>query len=404
MKCDVAIVGAGPAGSTAAKLLSQKGIKVILVDKDKFPRDKPCGGGLTKRVLNEFRFVTDSSLIESYSYGGVLHSPSLTYEIELVKDEALVGMVSRKKFDYALVKLAVEEGAIFIDGKKVIDLTILKDTVDISLDNGDSIKSKIVIGADGVWSVVAKKAGLRKKPIDYGIGVVEEFKVDKEILDKCFGKSRLCHIFSRVKNINGYGWIFPKKDCVNIGIGEFIFSDRKELKHNLLELFSEFITILKKNKIIPDTIEIKNVKGGVLPMVPLYKTYCNRIILIGDAAGFASASTGEGLYYAMKSGEMAAKVIEEALTSGDTSENFLSTYQVMWKKDFGKDVYFFYKNRKKRGSLNEKVFKIINSDKILTELYLGMGLGIISFTEHKWKLYKRYCYAFLKYNVIKFRK
>jgi len=74
---DVVIVGAGPAGSTAARMLSKKGFKVILIEKEKFPRDKPCGGGLTKKVLEEFNFVNNPSIIESYSYGGILHSPSL---------------------------------------------------------------------------------------------------------------------------------------------------------------------------------------------------------------------------------------------------------------------------------------------------------------------------------------
>lgn len=397
MNCDVAIVGAGPAGSTAARILSEKGYKVLLIEKNKFPRHKPCGGGLPKRVLIEFNFLNNPAFIDSYSYGGILHSPSLKHKVEVTKDEPLIGMVSRKVFDFKLAKLAVNKGTVLIDDKTVVDVKISKDNAEIFIDNEDSIKSKILIGADGVWSLTAKKTGLRKNSIDYGICIVEEFSVEEKILDKYFGKNRMCHHFGKPLNINGYGWVFPKKEYLNIGIVKFIIKENKNIKYNLIDFFVKYINILKKHNIIPDSITIKNFKGGAIPIKPLDKTYCDRVVLIGDSAGFSSALTGEGIYYAMKSGKIAAETIDKALKTGDTSEKLLSRYQKIWKKDFGKDLYLFYKNRKKQRISNNKIYEVVNSDKKLIELYMGIGLGTISANKYKWKLLKRYIYASLKY-------
>ncbi len=397
MNCDVAIVGAGPAGSTAARILSEKGYKVLLIEKNKFPRHKPCGGGLPKRVLIEFNFLNNPAFIDSYSYGGILHSPSLKHKVEVTKDEPLIGMVSRKVFDFKLAKLAVNKGTVLIDDKTVVDVKISKDNAEIFIDNEDRIKSKILIGADGVWSLTAKKTGLRKNSIDYGICIVEEFSVEEKILDKYFGKNRMCHHFGKPLNINGYGWVFPKKEYLNIGIVKFIIKENKNIKYNLVDFFVKYINILKKHNIIPDSITIKNFKGGAIPIKPLDKTYCDRVVLIGDSAGFSSALTGEGIYYAMKSGKIAAETIDKALKTGDTSEKLLSRYQKIWKKDFGKDLYLFYKNRKKQRMSNNKIYEVVNSDKKLIELYMGIGLGTISANKYKWKLLKRYIYASLKY-------
>ena len=175
---DVAIVGAGPAGSTAAKFLSEKGLKVILIEKHKFPRDKSCGGGLSNRVLVEFDYINNERFIESYSYCGIAHSPTLKNKIEVHEKNPIIASVLREKFDYELVKLAKENGTYLLEGKSVRDFEILKDEVKIILDNKAIINSKVLIGADGVWSLIAKKTGLRPSQIDYGVCTQKEFEVD----------------------------------------------------------------------------------------------------------------------------------------------------------------------------------------------------------------------------------
>jgi len=395
MKYDVTVVGAGPAGSTTAKFLSENGLKVVLIDKDKFPRDKPCGGGVPKRVLERYEYVDNENIIESYSYSGVSFSPSLKNKIEVEKKTPVIATALRKKFDHGLVKLAKESGTILRDGEKVIDIEITEDYARAILENGEHIDSEIIVGADGVWSLVAKKSGLRDKDFKTGMCVLEEFEVDKKIMDKFFGKQRICYIHSRFKGIRGYGWVFSKKEHLNIGLGGVWVTQDK--KTNLSKVFKEYIDFLKDNNLIPKNIKVSSIKGGALPIFPLEKTYSNRILLVGDAAGFINPSTGEGIYYAMASGEIAASVISESLEKKDCSSDFLSTYQKRWGKDFGKDLELYNKLINKETSDDlEKVFITIGNDKKLSELFLGVLTGELSIKENKNKIMIRYIYCYLK--------
>ena len=395
MKYDAIIVGAGPAGSTTAKILSEKGLKVILIDKDKLPRDKPCGGGIPSRVLERFPYVDNDKFIESYSYSGVSFSPSLKNKIEIEKNTPIVATALRIKFDFELAKLAEKNGTIIEDGASVTDLKILKDGARVLLEDGRHIDSGIVVGADGVWSVIAKKSGLRGRKYKTGACVLQEFKVNKKILDEYFGEERKCYVYSRFKGLIGYGWIFPKKEHINIGMGGVWVN--QGTKTNLLKHYHEFFGFLKQNNVIPNNLKESPIKGGTLPIYPLKKTYGERLLLVGDAAGFINSNTGEGIYYAMSSGEIAAKIIMEALEKENTSSIFLSRYQKLWKKDFGKDIELLDKAFSKDFNQDiEKMFKIIGSDKLLSEMFLGILTGELSVSKYKNKIMRRYIFTNIK--------
>jgi len=192
--------------------------------------------------------------------------------------------------------------------------------------------------------------------------------------------------------------VFPKKEHLNIGVGEIILGqNRSEIKTNLLNVYKEYIKTLQKNKIIPENLKEKQCKGGALPVAPFDKTYADRVILVGDAGGFINPLSGEGIYYAMSTGEIAAEIIAEALEAGESNEQFLSKYQVNWKKDIGKDIDFLYDLAKKqREKPKEKIFKIASQDKILAELIVGITAGNLSLQENKWKVIKRYLYGSIK--------
>ncbi|HEC81574.1 MAG TPA: FAD-binding protein [Thermoplasmatales archaeon] len=211
MKTDVVIVGAGPAGSIAAKTLAEKNINVLLIEKKKFPRDKPCGGGLPIRVIKRFPWIKNIGVIESYSYGGHVHSESLHYKAESPESKPVIAMVQRKKFDNMLVKTAVEKGAVFQDDKAVVDLKITSDRAELTLEDGSHIQTDLVIGADGVYSIVARKTGLFTKHEYICPCVVEEFPLDAETMDKLYTHKRFCHIHLKPYGLAGYGWVFPKK-------------------------------------------------------------------------------------------------------------------------------------------------------------------------------------------------
>ena len=395
MKYDVVIVGAGPSGSTAAKCLAEKEVKVLLIDKKKFPRDKPCGGGLPTRVLKRFPYVID--LIDSISYGSITYSSSLKYRLKIQRDKPLIATILRKNFDYGLVKIAVAKGVDFLDEKTVTDIKILKDKAIIILEDGEKVESEIVIGADGARSAIVEKSNLVKNTDDICVSLVQEQTMLEEQLKKYFSEKRTIHIFIKIQGIAGYGWIFPKKKHVSVGIGEFESAvDKSKPKTNLKEIYEKYIDTLKENNILPRDFKIENPKGSTLPVFPLEKTFADRVLLCGDAAGFINSITGEGIYYAMTSGEIAANVIDEALKANDTSERFLSKYQKLWKDEFGKDLKLFGRFNKQWGKDSEKFVRLLTKDKKLAKLTMGVTGGQISISRYRLAIIFRYIYVSFK--------
>ena len=397
MKYDVVIVGAGPAGSTAAKFLSEKGVKVLLLDKSKFPRDKLCGGSIPVRVLKKFKYIEEKDLIESYIYGGCVHSPSQKYKVKLQKNEPLSATVLRKKFDYGLVKFAIDAGTTFMDGKSAADIRIFSDRAKISFTDKTSIESEIVIGADGVWSVVAKQSGLRQNCKNIGMSIVCEYPMEAKMLDYYFTEKRIAHIHLNIGGIKGYGWVFPKKKHVNLGICEFeSINTKRNSELNFKKVYESYVQILKENKVIPNSLKIGKIRGAALPIRPLEKTYADRVILCGDAAGLINPSTGAGIDYAMSSGKIAANVIADALEVGVTTERFLSRYQTIWKKDFGRDIKTLLRVQKRWGEKNEEVVKLASRDKGISELAYGFITGNLRIHECRLKIVRLLLYLYFK--------
>jgi flavin-dependent dehydrogenase len=192
--------------------------------------------------------------------------------------------------------------------------------------------------------------------------------------------------------------VFPKKEHLNVGFG-IIQGHKKtpEESLNFLHVYHDYIAFLKEKNIIPKNLTETPVKGGALPTHPLEKTYAHRMLLVGDAAGFINPMSGEGIYYAMASGEIAARVITEALENNNATDQFLSRYETYWRKDFGRDINLIYRIVNRGGIENrERVFQIACQDKILTELMLGVITGELSAYDNKWKIITRYFYASLK--------
>ena len=397
MKYDVVIVGAGPAGSTAANFLSKKGIKTLLIDKNTFPRDKPCGGGITNNALKKYKYIKEHGLINSYSYSGIFYSSSLKYKVEIQKNEPIIGMISRKKFDHGLVNIAIDSGANFLHGKKVIDIKILKDNAKIILDNGLTIDSQIVIGADGVWSTITKKMGLGQHNKIFGVSIFEEYPTSTKTIDKYFTDKRIVHGHIRILGLAGYGWVFPKKECINIGVVDYISSKSKlDDKKNLKNIYRKYIQILKESKIIPNDIKINKLRGAVLPYCPIKKTFTDRVIICGDAAGLINPLTGEGIDYAMYSGEIAADVISKSLENGNVSSQFLSKYEKKWKSDFGKNILLLSHASREWGKGEEHLIKLASEDKKMADIFFEIGVGNSSIKKYKWKLASRLIYLKFK--------
>jgi flavin-dependent dehydrogenase len=154
--------------------------------------------------------------------------------------------------------------------------------------------------------------------------------------------------------------------------------------------------MLKKQKILPRDFPVEDLRGATLPIFPLENTYGDRVLLCGDAAGFINPITGEGVYYAMSSGHIAAGVIADALKAKDLSKHFLSRYQKAWNKDFGKDLKILGRFNYQWGKDSERIVRMMTEDKKFAKLIVGVTGGQISFSKYKGALFIRYLYVSFK--------
>ena len=409
MNYDVVVVGAGPAGSTAAKFLSEKGVKVLLIDKDKFPRDKPCGGGLCEHITEfdhiQEKIETDpSDFSDSICMRGKIVSPSAQHTTDYLSETPLFYNVRRKKFDYALVQFAIDAGAEFLENCKVKEVFTTQEKAVVKLANSREFICKVIVGAGGAYDVVAnylrKKERLREKQgKDFGMAVVEEFEVGEEFIDRVYGKERTSMINLKHANLNGYAWVFSKHDILNIGYGGF--NDEMK-KIDIKNEFKNYLDFLKRNGYLPKWIESKKLKGAPVPFVGnIKKTYADRIVIVGDAAGFVSPLTGEGIYYAMDSGKIASEIISKALEKEDFSAQSLKSYQNIWRKRWGKDLEalrFFHRMLMK---WPEKFVKYGSKDEKLKKIFIALFIGNINTSRMKWKIISRIVMDFFVYDVFR---
>jgi digeranylgeranylglycerophospholipid reductase len=333
---DVIIVGAGPAGSTAARCLMKyrPQTRVLLLDKaTQLPRPKPCGGYVGAEVLDKFPYLkgNEGYFVESESYEGILHSPDLRYQ---VRGRTRMLGVLRSTFDAYLVGLAQQAGVQVGTRSRVIDVKPSAEQVVVELEDRRTISAKVVVGADGAASVVARRTGLHQgwQPHEVCRTIVKEFPVNPEYILDQYGPNRPIHLFLQFNQIPGYAWVFPKAHNINVGLGCFASHPIR-----LIDYFRLLIRILKQKSMLPESAELKGVEAGICPTVgPIQTTQRDRVLLIGDAAGFVSPSTGAGIVPGMESGQLAAKTLAEASDKEKYDSTFLERYQFRWEKAIGR--------------------------------------------------------------------
>jgi geranylgeranyl reductase family protein len=291
---DAAIIGAGPAGASCAYALEKAGYNIIIIDKEKFPRPKPCAGVLPPRIFSELDVPEDIS-----------ERPLSGYRIIIVR---------REKFDDFLVSRLNTE----LKLDRATDFSLDADSAVVDCIN-ESFKARIVIGCDGVHSAMRKvmdKTGMKDGPLSMALALQYEISLPKEVIDERSGN--WFEVFYTIPY--GYGWISPLKDALKVGIGGI--SD--ELKKNSKNCLEDF---LKHPKITERIAGGENVgtEAHLIPMQgPFHILTGERLLLCGDAGGFVFPGTGEGVYYALKSGRIAAEVVEHAFKEGRFDTEFLA--------------------------------------------------------------------------------
>jgi len=331
---DVVVIGAGPAGSTASRYLAKEGLKVCIIDKDSFPRDKPCGGGFSKDLIEEFPYLQarTEDFLKGIAKIGVLHSPNRCVALRGKVDMALA---LRIDFDNVLLESALEQGIDSFTGVRAKQVKIYQNYSEVMLTGGASIKASVVLGADGVSSMIARETGLQRRWPKNNITVCRVAEVPTrtdQILER-YTEDLHYHFYANLGGLPGYGWIFPKQDTINIGLG--IVGTHAQ---GLPRLFDAYVRLLKRENLLMKNSDLSTAKGALVPTGgPVKKSYVNRCILVGDAAGMVSPLTGGGIAYAMRAARFASRVLASAIEEDMLEENRLWRYEQMWQNDFGKE-------------------------------------------------------------------
>ncbi len=300
---DVIVVGGGPGGSTAARFCAKAGVKTLLIEKERLPRYKPCGGCLSAKTVRLLGFDL-SPVIENTVYGAKFtYCSKDPFFIE--SSNPIAFLVMRDRFDQVLVDRALEAGTKVLDGERVTKVEDGADGVSVELTSGMKLRCQVLIGADGSESIVARTLFLRpKKNGGYGVAVESETPFNSSVP---FPKEelQLVHLdFGRVPN--GYGWVFPKKEWLSIGIGGMFRQSKKMNPHHYFKSFVKGLSYIPEGK-------TGKVKGHLLPSFydENQRVAQGRFLLVGDAAHLMDPLQGEGIYYAVRSGMLAAEAILE---------------------------------------------------------------------------------------------
>ena len=291
---DVAIVGTGPAGCLLAYKLAGNGWSVLLLEKKKLPRYKTCGGGLTRRALNLIPFDV-SSVIEDGARTICLRVDQHTAFSQTRPDPA-VHLVMRDRFDHLLAQQAVAAGAVLKDQTRFLSLSGPPGNLAIETTRG-RFHARIIVGADGVHSRVARAIHL---PVRYQTMPALEVEIPLPPEQHKHLAGTIHFDFGVIPG--GYGWLFPKRDHVSAGI----LARRPSAKHLKFCL----TRYLQLNGLIARP-GLGSLRLHPIPCRPDHRNqYANtRGLIVGDATGLVDPVTGEGIYYALRSAQIAARVL-----------------------------------------------------------------------------------------------
>jgi geranylgeranyl reductase family protein len=325
MTYDVVVVGAGPAGSTTAKIVAERGFKVLVLEKYTLDREKPCAGAITNRVVEHFRIPKKA--FARKCTGVFLCSPK--NRTVIVGKHGKIRLVMRSVFDKVLCQMAMDKGAVFFE-KSLVNEPLIKNGKVIGVKTKikgktRTIKGKLIVGADGTPSIMATKLELYSgRPNTIGFCFQYQMELSNELIEQRIGSNIEIYFGSQWIPF-GFTWIFPKNNLVTVGNGTWI-DVIQQRKINLKKHLDHFI---KKHPVASMKLEGAKVLHSQAHLIGfpgvLKDNVAKGCLIVGDASGTVSHVNSEGIWYSMKSGEAAGISAAEMLEKGDVSANTIRT-------------------------------------------------------------------------------
>ena len=304
---DVIVVGAGPAGAVAAEALGRAGRRVLIIERETLPRAKTCGGGVTYKVAQALG--VDLAPVAERTIATVELQWRMQRSTTMPVHGPLVYMIQRSRFDAWLTQRALATGQVELkDGLAVKSIDIDARGVTVRSAH-DSFQADYLIGADGAAGPVARSLGLMQ--VRHLLPATEQdIAVDAATMDRWQDRMAL-----DIGTLHGsYGWVFPKADHLNVGVG--CFSTRARSAKQLKDYGRRHLAWQ-----LPGPHRVLRTVGFVLPLRPVGAAIQRgRALLAGDAAGLVEAFTGEGIHWAVRSGQIAARAIVDHQMSGAAGE------------------------------------------------------------------------------------
>jgi geranylgeranyl reductase family protein len=313
---DIVVIGAGPAGASAAQAAAQMGVKVLLIDRrQRIGIPVQCAEFVPLSICRHASF--SSACVVQRVEAMVTHLPDGTfYEMK-----SPGYMLDRSLFDKEMVASAALAGAKISIETKAVGLSAEGLAVERCSEK-EIIRSKIFIGADGVHSTIARFVGQPSLKTTVALQYEVVMPESQNHVDVYFHKNY----------DGGYAWFFPKGKTANVGIG-VVPSKTAQLP----TLLGDFLNFLRKSKKLTRA-EIVSKTGGSIPCEPYRKTFFHNILLLGDAAGHAHPITGAGIFNAVVGGEIAGRIAAEAVERENLQ--YLENYEIEWQEAFWKPLFY----------------------------------------------------------------
>jgi geranylgeranyl reductase family protein len=341
---DVIVAGAGPAGATAALRLARAGVRVLMVERFALPRQKPCGGGISTRVLSRFAWLADAlPRIPTHPVSSLyLEGPSgQVFRTETPGPVVL--LIRRLEFDHLLASLAIEAGARLLAPCAIAQARQDAEGVTLRTRDGRELRARMVIAADGVNSVIARRLGMN--PGWPAARLALDMMEETPVAALRAAEPETMSVFYGYGGAHGYAYIFPKREHVNVGIGYLLPYFKAQIDLTPYDLQQRFVADLRARGLMDGASQRGHFTPFLIPIGgPLRNTAEGRVLLAGDAGGFVNGFSAEGIYYAMVTGDLAAGAILESiagrrsLAEGGSPARARRAYVRAWRREIGAEL------------------------------------------------------------------